>query len=319
MTNRAGDTGPAAGGGAGDRLERVLAQLPLAAQPREVVALPGGLTNDSFKVTAPDRTVVVRLSGPGGDLLAIDRQAEHVNSLRAAASGAAPAVVAYLPEDRALVVDWVEGRALTPADLSDEVMLTRVAGVCRQLHAGPRFAADLDLAAVQSRYLRIVQQHGLRVPPGYLDLLPRFEQLLRAVTAGAGPALPCHNDLVAANIVDDGVRLWLIDHEFSANADPMFDLGNLWQEADLSVDHLEHLVAAYLGGSSRQQAARARLFGLAARCVWALWASIQDSVDPTGSELWSRALHRYERAAEELVGPDLDRHLDEASRIVPGR
>ena len=317
MTNKAGAAGPAAEGGARERLERVLAELPLA-RPREVVALPGGLTNDCFKVTTPDGTVVVRLSGPGGDLLAIDRRVEHVNSLRAAVSGAAPAVVAYLPEDRALVVDWVDGRALTPADLSDEAVLTRVAGVCRQLHAGPRFTGDLDLAAVQSRYLRTVQQHGLRLPPGYLDLLPRFEQLQRTVAVRAGPALPCHNDLVAANIVDDGVRLWLIDHEFSANADPMFDLGNLWQEADLSVDHLEHLVAAYLRRPSRQQAARAQLFGLAARCVWALWASIQDSVDPTGSELWSRALRRYEPAAEELVGPDLDRLLDMASRSDPG-
>ncbi|MEO7980862.1 MAG: choline kinase family protein [Sporichthyaceae bacterium] len=312
------DAMPPADGSATERLEAALAHVPaLRPGPREVVALRGGLTNDTFKVTTPDRTVVVRLSTVGNDLLAIDRAAEHVNSVRAAESGAAPAVVAYLPEDRALVVQWVDGRALTPHDLADQAMLTRVAAVARLLHSGPRFEGDLDLAAVQDRYLRTVRQHGLRLPPRYLELLPRVADVLRVVAVGAGPTVPCHNDLVAANIVDDGSRLWLVDHEFSANNDAMFDLGNLWQEADLPEGHLEHLVTAYLGRPSRRQLARARLLGLTARFVWTLWASIQQEAGHTGPDVWSRAIARYEVAVAELDGPDLGGWLRLAAQAEP--
>ena len=60
-------------------------------EPRTVEPLEGGLTNVNFKVSTPGCTAVVRLSSSDGDLLAIDRDAEHANSLRAAESGAAPA------------------------------------------------------------------------------------------------------------------------------------------------------------------------------------------------------------------------------------
>ncbi len=91
------------------RLHALLDDLPeLSGTPRTIAALEGGLTNFNFKVSTPERTAVVRLSSSDGDLLAIDREAEHVNSLRAAESGAAPAVLAYRPDHQALVVAWLE-------------------------------------------------------------------------------------------------------------------------------------------------------------------------------------------------------------------
>src|SRR3972149_1608 len=43
---------------------------------------------------------------------------------------------------------------------------------------------------------------------------------------GRPPAVPCHNDLLAENYIDDGRQLWLIDFEYSGNNDPCFELGN---------------------------------------------------------------------------------------------
>ena len=75
----------------------------------DVVELSGGLTNRNLKITTPDGDVVARLSTPESALLAIDRDHEHANSVAAAASGAAPDVVAYHPEVSVLVVRFVEG------------------------------------------------------------------------------------------------------------------------------------------------------------------------------------------------------------------
>jgi len=315
MTGTGEVTSPSAPPHVVERLHATLPHLPsLAAQPRTVVALTGGLTNFNFKVTTPERTAVVRLSSTEGDLLAIDREAEHANSLRAAESGAAPAVLDYLPEHHALVVEWVEGTTLTAADLLDEQNLVRAADVCRLLHAGPRFVGDFDMFEVQRRYLAIVQDRGYRLPPRYLDLLPEVDRIGAALAVRSGPSVPCNNDLLAANFIDDGSRLWVIDYEYAGNNDPCFELGNIWSESDLPLDHLELLVDSYYGSHLRHQVARARLLGLMAKYGWTLWASIQSVVSPIEFDFWSWGMEKYERAVEEFDAAGFDQLLDEARR-----
>ena len=74
--------------------------------------------------------------------------------------------------------------------------------------------------------------------------------------------MPCNNDLLAANFIDDGAKLWLIDYEYSGNNDPCFELGNIWAECGLSTEALADLVRAYHGSSLRNKVARAQILGL---------------------------------------------------------
>ena len=97
----------------------------------------------------------------------------------------------------------------------------------------------------------------------------------QALAVRPEPTVPCNNDLLAANFVDDGDRLWLIDYEYGGNNDPCFELGNIWSESLLTLEHLEVLVDSYYGEHLRHKVARARLLGLMARYGWTLWASIQ--------------------------------------------
>lgn len=317
MTGAGGVTGAGGPTGAPAHVEeRLLAALPLlpalADEPRTVEALAGGLTNFNFKVTTPSRTAVLRLSTSGA-LLSIDRAAEHVNSLRAAESGAAPAVLGYLPGQDVLVVEWVPGRTLVPEDLREEHNLVRAAAVCRTLHAGPRFVGDFDMFRVQRDYLAIVRDRGFRLPPRYLDLLPQVDRVAAALAVRRDPTVPCNNDLLAANFIDDGDRLWIIDYEYAGNGDPCFELGNIWSESVLAPEHLEVLVDSYYGAHLRDKVARARLLGLMAKYGWTLWASIQAAVSPIDFDFWSWGLEKYERALEEFDGPDLERLLDQAA------
>jgi thiamine kinase-like enzyme len=283
---------------------------------RTLERIHGGLTNLNVKVTfagPPERRMVARISTDDSALLAIDRDAEHANSLAAARAGAAPAVVCRSAGAGVLVVEWVEGRTLTAADIRDDANLPRIAAVCRQLHAGPRFAGDFDMFAVQRRYLEIVTAHGFRLPDGYLDLLPPFESMRRALAVHAGPTVPCHNDLLAENLIDDGSRLWLIDFEYAGNNDACFELGNLASESGLTVAQLTELVRLYHGRTRPGLVARARLFALASKYGWTLWAAIQDGVSTVDFDFWSWGLEKYERAVAEFADPDFDRLLEEVT------
>jgi thiamine kinase-like enzyme len=280
--------------------------VDLVAEP-----LPGGLTNRNFKVTAGGRVYVARLSSPSSSLLAIDRPAEYANSVAAAASGVAPAVAGYAPEAGVLVVEWVEGRTLTEDDVRAGAVLPRIARACRQLHEGPRFVGTFDMFEVQRQYLDVVTERGFRLPPRYLEFMPVVDRMRAALSARPVRTVPCNNDLLAANLIDDGERLWLIDYEYSGNNDPCFELGNIWSEADLDLDQLDLLVTEYFGRPSRAKVARARLLGLMSKYGWTLWAAIQDGVSTLDYDFRSWGQEKYDRAVAEFDGPDLAPLIEE--------
>jgi thiamine kinase-like enzyme len=286
----------------------------LAGERFDLDPLPGGLTNRNYRVqTASGGDFVARFSGAKSDMLAIDRDAEAHNSRVAAGIGVGPGVVDYAPDRGVLVVDWIEGRTLRDADLGDLAMLERLAATCRELHAGPRFANDFDMFDIQRRYLHIVREHGFRLPADYLEFEPQVHVLDELLHASGTGTVACHNDLLAANVMDDGERIWFIDYEYSGNNDPCFELGNIWSEANLPEEHLDHLVSSYYGERSPARNARARLFALMSKYGWTLWASIQDAVSDVDFDFWEWGMEKYARAVAEFRSPTFDR-LTEAVR-----
>src|SRR5579872_2115449 len=124
----------------------------LCGRPRQVRELPGGLTNRNYQVTTPAGSFVARISDAGGDLLAIDRDNEYRNSVAAATSGAGAPVIEYRPQDRLLVVGYIDGRTLVNDDVAAPATIGRIADACRRLHNGPRFVNDFDMFDIQRRY-----------------------------------------------------------------------------------------------------------------------------------------------------------------------
>jgi thiamine kinase-like enzyme len=300
-------------------IARLRAVPVFASGPLRAEDLPGGLTNRILRVTTADGAhYVARLSKPGAALLSVDRDAEEHDSRAAAAAGVAPEVVGRVVDGPSgtgvLVVRWVPARTWTAADLGDEAGVGRLADACRRLHAGPRFARDFDMFALQGRYLAVVRERGFRLPARYEEFLPAVEAIRGALAVRPVPTVPCHNDLLPANVLDDGERLWIVDYEYAGNGDPWFELGNAWSEASLPAELLEPLVTAYLGRPSPALVARARLLGLMSKYGWTLWASISAAIAEVDFDFWSWGIEKYERAVEEFTGPDLPRLLEEVIR-----
>jgi len=257
---------------------------------------------------------VARLWSGGGDFLAINRDYEHHNSVAAAQAGVGARVVAYRPEDNLLVLEFIEGRTFSDADVQNPANIPRIAQACRRLHSGPRFLGDFDMFVIQGRYAAVTAELGFRVPAGYDALMPQVESARRALAVRAGPTVPCNNDLLAANFIDDGVRLWLIDYEYSGNNDPCFELGNIWGESGLSGEALAGLVTGYYSRPLRNKIARAQLLGIIGKYGWALWGAIQAATSPIEFDFWSWAMARYEGAAAGLTSRDFGRLLDDVQR-----
>ena len=294
-------------------LDALLDQLPvLTGQPRRIEDLPGGLTNRNVKITTATGTYVARCSTTSGNLLGIDRDNEYVNSRAAEQAGVGAPVVDYRPDLGILLVGFLEGTTLTNADLQRPEVLARVAQGCRTLHAGPRFRDRFDMFELQPAYLKAVHDNGFRLPADYLDFADDFAAVRQVLEAGDQTTVPCNNDLLAGNFVDDGERVWLIDYEYSGNNDPCFELGNIWGECGLSDDQLAELVTLYYGRPLRHKVARARLQGIVGQYGWTLWGCIQNGSSTLNFDFWDWAMERYTSAVAEFRSRNFARLLIDA-------
>jgi thiamine kinase-like enzyme len=295
-------------------LEEVLAAVPELHDAQSVEPLTGGLTNTNYKVTCPAGCYVVRISGKDTSLLAIDRENELHNTVAAAETGVGAPFVAALPEQDALVLGFLEGEVMDSEKLRSGAHIGEIAEACRRLHAGRRFLKDFDMFELQPGYLEIVRERGFRLPARYEEFEPKIRELERAMRVRLEPTVPCNNDLLAENFIRVGGEMRLIDYEYSGNNEASFELGNVWSESNLSFEQLEELVAAYWGRSLRNKVARARLWGLMSKYGWTLWGSIQVGISDLDFDFWGWAMEKYERAVEELDGPQFEQLLADVQR-----
>ena len=274
--------------------------------------IAAGLTNQNFRVEADGQPFFVRLPGSSTDLLAVDRANELHNTRAAAEAGVGPSVIHHDPESGALVLEWIDGRTMSNAAFAEPGTPARIAEALKRLHAGPRFRDDFDMFRLAEYYLRVVDERSIRIPDGYRDELPKVALIEAALAAHPLATVPCHNDLLAENYLDDGRRLWIVDYEYSGNNDPTFELGNTAQELGFDPARQEELCTAYFGEATPALMARMRLQMIMSDVGWTLWAAIQAAISSIDYDFWGWAEERWGRASTAFGRDDFDDLLAEA-------
>lgn len=243
----------------------------------EIEPLSGGLSNRNYTVTDACERHVVRL---GADVPehGIVRRNEEISSRAAALAGISPEVVHTEPG--ALVFRFVEGRTLKPEDLRDAAMLPRALDLVKRAHR--EIARHLAGGRPEFRVFQVLRDYAETLRRGksrWAGELPRVMAAADALERASGPAesVFAHNDLLAANVIDDGKRLWLIDWEYGGFNSPLFDLGNLASNNELAPEQAEFLLASYDGrapDAARRRALRAMICASLLR--EAMWSMVQE-------------------------------------------
>ena len=262
--------------------------------------LSGGLTNTNYKITVNGKPYFVRVPGASTDLLAIDRNNEYHNTRAAATAGVAPKVLQHFPEYHAMVIEFLDGKTMSKDSLNAAGMPTRMAHAIKKLHAGPRFLTDFNMFRLTEYYLSVCRERSIEVPKGYPERMPTVNEIEKAMLVKPLGTVPCNNDLLAENYIDDGNQLWLIDYEYSGNNDPTFELGNTCQEMQFNDDQIKEVCAAYFGNATPQMVARMKLNMIMSDVGWGLWAAIQANISTIEFDFWGWALERWGRAEEKM-------------------
>ena len=274
-------------------------KIALLAKRTSIKELSGGLTNRNFLIETPGDKYVARVSSNSSSFLSIDRGSEFINTTIAGKGGVGAEVLDYIPGEGLLLISYISGKTYSADDVAAN--LPRIATSLRNLHALEPFDHEFNMFNTQSNYLKIVKEQGFRVPEGYVDFEPMVAQIKKAFEVLFEGLVPCNNDLLPGNFIDDGTKIWLIDYEYSGNNDACFEIGNVWAEAFQPIEALEELVTAYYGAHRPDKVARAWLWALMAKYGWTLWASIQDSVSEIEFDFWEWGMSKYDLARSEFT------------------
>jgi thiamine kinase-like enzyme len=214
-----------------------------------------------------------------------------------------------------MVLEFLEGKTMSKDTLNASGMPTRMAQSIKRLHSAPRFLSDFNMFRLTEYYLRLCKQRDIRIPDGYHDRLPAIDQIEKAMSVNPLPTVPCNNDLLAENYIDDGKQLWLIDYEYSGNNDPTFELGNTCQEMEFNEAQINELCAAYFGAASSSKIARMRLNMIMSDVGWGLWAAIQADISKIEFDFWGWAIERWGRAVQKLDSREFGTWLKHVSAV----
>jgi thiamine kinase-like enzyme len=207
--------------------------------------LKGGLSNESFTVSDKTGNYVVRF-GRDFPFHHVFRDRELMVARAAHAAGFAPEVVHASPG--VMVSRFVEGRTYGADDVRANI--PRIAALVRRFHAempahvtGPGFM--FWVFHVIRDYARTLGAGGSRMAKRLPEFLALAAEMERAQVPM--PIIFGHHDLLPANFLDDGRRLWLIDFEYAGFGTAMFDLAGVASNAGFDAADAEALLSEYLG------------------------------------------------------------------------
>jgi thiamine kinase-like enzyme len=277
-----------------------------------VTVLGGGITNHNFKIEVDGAAYVLRMVGAKTGLLGIDRAVEHAASLRAEEIGIGPPVADFIASEGWLVTRFIDGRPIPVEEMRSPSTLPRVAAALRMLHSARAIPGRFDSFAVVDVYRSEAEANGVQIPEEFA----RAREVADRIRAARGPQplVPCHNDLLNANFLDDGA-IRIVDWEYAGMGDRFFDLANFSVNHEFGVEDDGRLVAAYFGTERESDLASVRLMRFMSDFREAMWGVLQSGISELDFDFKGYAAKHFDRMEGTASDPAFGRHLERMTRI----
>lgn len=220
-----------------------IAALPVWTSPIEIEPLKGGLSNESYTVTSGSEKFAVRF-GIDYPFHHVARERELMSARAAHEAGFAPEVLYAGPG--VMVSRFINGVTYGESDIANN--LADIARLMRRFHIA--MPAHVSGPGFMFWVFHVIRDYGHTLVdgnsrlagkvPGYIELAARLEQVQQPL-----PIVFGHHDLLPANFIHDGNRLWLIDFEYAGFGTAMFDLAGIASNAGFDEAMADELLGIY--------------------------------------------------------------------------
>lgn len=293
-----------------DSFSRIRA-LPCWEGEIAIVPLKGGLSNESWRVADAAGDHVVRF-GRDFPLHHVSREREVMVARAAHACGFAPAI--HFAEPGVMVSRFIGAKTCDAADVRANA--ARIAALMRNFHQ--QMPNEVSGAGFMFWVFHVIRDYARTLKAGkspMADRLPGWLEIAQALERVQVP-LPIvfgHNDLLPANFLDDGDKLWLIDFEYAGFSTAMFDLAGIASNASMDADQSRELLSAYFGAAPDQALMHAhaamQCASLLRETLWSLVSEMY--LDAPGVDYVSYTTQNLER-----LGTALDTYQTHYGKIL---
>ncbi len=287
-------TGPALS----DAVHTRIAGLPCWRGEIGIEPLGGGMTNLNFRVADDAGEFVVRLGED--DPIHLISRANEIAACRAAhAIGVSPELVHHEPG--ILVVRFVDGQVYDEPDVRVPANLERIVDLLRRFHhqMPNRFTG----VPVMFWVFQVLRHYQNLLRAGASAHAARLDELARTAAeleSAVGPidVVFGHNDLLPANFIDDGERIWLIDFDYAGFNSPLFDLANLASNNELEPAQEATMLEQYFGtaadGARLASYHAMKCASLLRETMWSMVSELHSRVDMDFADYTAKNLSRFE-------------------------
>ena len=264
--------------------------------------IPKGITNNNFKLIVDGKVFFVSTPGTDSKLLNIDFNNKYYNNKICESIGLSPKIIHCIKTEELLVTEFISSKKSLSTSLRSYKRLAELIGMIKILHGSKPFYRNFNMFNYIYHCIDILKKEKL--PELIIPILNRMDVLSQKLAPYRENLVPCHNDFVPGNIINNENQLFLVDFDYSGNNDPCFELGNLAVEMDYDYNQVNELVKSYYGQVQEDKISRLYLQGIVSDIGWSLWGYVQSKVSRLNYDFKSYAISRLERAISKMDSTD---------------
>ena len=282
--------------------ENKIKSLPIWKNLEKIEPLEGGITNLNFLVSDSGSKSVVRLGSDIPEHL-VYRSNEIIVSEAAYQIGVSPKLI--YNEPGVLVLEFIESKTLEPKTVREN--LNKIVPIIRKIHdeipnklsGQPQIFWVFYVIKYYSNYLLNNNSSHISLIPSLLKKAEKLEKLSspREIVFG-------HNDLLAANFLDDGSKIWVVDWEYGGFNDPLFDIGGLSSNNDLDENLENEVLEMYFKEKPSKDLIikynAMKTASLLRETMWSMVSEITSKIEFNYVEYTSDNLKKFEESFDKL-------------------
>ena len=282
--------------------ENKIKSLPIWKNLENIEPLEGGITNLNFLISDSGSKSVVRLGSDIPEHL-VYRSNEIIVSEAAYQIGVSPKLI--YNEPGVLVLEFIESKTLEPKTVREN--LNKIVPIVRKIHdeipnklsGQPQIFWVFYVIKYYSNYLLNNNSSHISLIPSLLKKAEKLEKLSspREIVFG-------HNDLLAANFLDDGSKIWVVDWEYGGFNDPLFDIGGLSSNNDLDENLENEVLEMYFKEKPSKDLIikynAMKTASLLRETMWSMVSEITSKIEFNYAEYTSDNLKKFEESFDKL-------------------
>ncbi len=283
-------------------IKATIQSIPIWNNEISIKTLDGGITNENFLVEENNKKYVVRLGNDIPEHL-VSRSNELIVSKAASNAGISPKVIYH--SHGILVLDYIKSITLSSEGVRKNIK--SIIPLIKKIHHEiPKnlFGQSVIFWVfhVVRNYVKFLNENKSLHIKILSDLISKSELLEK--NSSPYEIVFGHNDLLPANFLDDGSKIWIIDWEYAGYNTPLFDLGGLSSNNDFSYKEEIYLLENYFENKINDklllQYNSLKCASLLRETMWSMVSELTSKIDFNYAEYTEENLSKFNQAFKNL-------------------